>query len=95
MGKYKSEARRERDKQRLIQKFGDNARFNTGTAISSGANTVPLRQRPERPSSSDNLRVYNIAMARDVSSASKPLSSLDRVRIKLEESIMDDRQVRS
>jgi hypothetical protein len=95
MGKYKNEAQRERDKQRLIQKFGDNARYSTHTVILSGANTVPLGQRSVRPSGSDDLPVYNIATAGENSSSSNPISSSDRVRIKLEEGTMDDRQVRS
>jgi hypothetical protein len=95
LGKYKNEAQRKRDKQRLVKKFGDNARFSTRTVISSGANTVPLGQRSERPSCSDDLRDYNIATAGENSSASNPISSSDRVRIKLEEGTMDDRQVRS
>jgi hypothetical protein len=95
MGKYKSDFRREKDNQRLIEKYGDNARFETGTVISSGANTVPLGKRPERPSCSDNLRVYNIATAGNNSSASNHISSSDRVPIKLKDGTMDDRQVRS
>ena len=94
LGKYKSEARRDREKERLIEKFGDNARFNTGTGILSGTNTVHLFQRPERPSSSDNLRAYNTTESGHKSSASKSFSSLDGVQIKLEEDTMN-RQVRS
>jgi hypothetical protein len=94
MGKHKSEARREKAKERLIAKFGDNARFNTGTGVLSGTTTVPLWQQPERPSCSGNLRGYDIAMAGHNSSASKSFSSLDSVQIKLEEETID-RQVRS
>jgi hypothetical protein len=54
MGKHKSEARREKAKERLIAKFGDNARFNTGTGVLSATTTVPLWQQPERPSCSGN-----------------------------------------
>jgi hypothetical protein len=94
---YKGTARWERQKQKLIAKFGDERNYFTHTEIeaATGANTVPLGQQPERPSCSDNSQIYNIATAGDNSSASNPISSSDRVRNKLEEGTKDDRQVRS
>jgi hypothetical protein len=96
MGQYRSVASWERQEQRLIAKFGDKAKYNirTGIEAATGANVVPLGQRAARPSCSDNSQIYNISAAGDNSYASKPISSSDRVRNKLEGGKVDDRQVR-